>query len=328
MKCDLAQERIALAVYGELPDDAAHELEQHMLHCASCREEYRQVEALQKIMELSPVIEPSANLLTRARMRLEESLDAIPERSWLSRAIQSFTTGFARLRMAPVAASLVLFAGVAMGGYGGYRYALSTANAPRPIDLAAAHLSADLDPSDPNEPVEIANVSSVSRRPNSEIVEVQFNRLLPQHIEGSLDDPKIRQLLMLASQHAQNPGIRNNSVQLLVDECRAGHSCNDGIIRDALMASLRDDDNPSVRRKALEGLQPYIAEDLRVRDAILETLLSDSDQEFRAQLIDLLGPVEADSSVRRVLSTVATQDRNPHLRVVSRKLLRQVPEIQ
>jgi HEAT repeats/Putative zinc-finger len=327
MNCELAQERIALAAYGELPDDAAHELEQHLSRCESCRKELRQVEALQHIMELSPVIEPPPNLLVRARMRLEESLDAIPERSWISRIFQSFTSGVARLRTAPIAASVLLLAGMAAGGFGGYRYASMTTAAKQKTILASIPSDA-IDSSASNEPVEVANVSSIERMPNSEVVEVRYNRLLPQRVEGSLDDPKIRELLMLASEHSTNLGIRNDSVQLLVDECRAGHACNAGSIRDALMATLLHDKSPEVRQKALEGLQPYIAQDMRVRDVVLESLLSDSDPEFRAKLINLLVPVEGDSSVRRVLSTVASQDRNPQVRVASRKFLSQVPEIQ
>jgi anti-sigma factor RsiW len=332
MNCELAQERIALAAYGELPDDAAHELNQHLSRCESCRHELRQVETLQQIMELSPVAEPSPNLLTRARMRLEESLDAVPDRSWLARFIQSFNSGFARLRTAPFAASVLLMTGVAAGGFGGYHYAQVAAEARQKVLLASmpSAIPAQVSSLDvaSDEPVEIANVSSIVRLPNSETVQVQYNRLLPERMEGSLDDPKIRQLLMLASQHSPNPGIRNDSVQLLADECQAGHACNDGSLRDVLMTTLLSDESAEVRRKAVEGLKPYIAEDMRVRDAILESLLNDSDPAVRAQLINLLEPVEADSSVRRVLSTVASQDSNPHIRVISRKFLSQVPEIQ
>ncbi len=44
------------------------------------------------------------------------------------------------------------------------------------------------------------------------------------------------------------------------------------------MVALRYDKSEAVRLKALEGLQPYVAEDMRVRDAVLEALLNDSDR--------------------------------------------------
>ena len=54
---------------------------------------------------------------------------------------------------------------------------------------------------------EIANISSIVRQPNSEIVDVSYNQVVPQHIQGSLDDPAIRQLLMLASENSSSQGF-------------------------------------------------------------------------------------------------------------------------
>jgi len=65
-----------------------------------------------------------------------------------------------------------------------------------------------------------------------------------------------------------------------------------------------------------------------VRDAVLETLLNDSDPNIRTAAINVLEPVDADTSVRQVLHTVANSDRNPQIRLVSRQVLSKVPEIQ
>ena len=160
------------------------------------------------------------------------------------------------------------------------------------------------------------------------MVEVSYNQVVPQHIQGSLDDPAIRQLLMMASEDATSAGVRDDSVGLLAAECRAGHSCNAAGIRDALMVALRYDKNAGVREKALKGLEPYVAEDMRVRDAVLEALLNDSDPRIRTEAINILEPVEADTSVRQVLYSVSNSDQNPQIRNVSRQVLSRVPEIQ
>jgi len=136
-------------------------------------------------------------------------------------------------------------------------------------------------------------------------------------------------LLMLASDNSNPAGVRGDSVELLAAECRAGHACRGaGGIRDALMVALRYDRDEGVRLKALEGLQPYVAEDVRVRDAVLEALLNDSDPRIRTAAINMLEPVDADTSVRQVLHTVANSDRNPHIRLVSRQALSHVPDFQ
>jgi hypothetical protein len=160
------------------------------------------------------------------------------------------------------------------------------------------------------------------------MVEVRYNQVVPQRIQGSLNDPAIRQLLMLASENSASAGVRDDSVGLLAAECKAGHSCQAAGIRDALMVSLRYDKNAGVREKALEGLEPYVAEDVRVRDAVLEALMNDTDPRIRTAAINILEPVEADTSVRQVLHTVANSDRNPYIRTVSRQVLSRVPEIQ
>jgi len=151
---------------------------------------------------------------------------------------------------------------------------------------------------------------------------------VPRKINGSLDDPEIRQLLMLATENSSSAGVRDDSVGLLAAECRAGHSCQGAGIRDALMVALRYDRSAAVREKALEGLEPYVSQDVRVRNAVLEALLNDSDPRIRTESINLLEPVEADTSVRQVLYSVSTSDDNPQIRNTSRQVLSRVPEIQ
>lgn len=94
------------------------------------------------------------------------------------------------------------------------------------------------------------------------------------------------------------------------------------------MVALLYDKDPTVRLKALQGLQPYVEDDTKVRDAVLESLMNDGDARVRTEAIGLLAPVEADSSVREVLHTVAAQDDNAHIRDVSQQILNAAPQIQ
>ncbi len=327
MNCELAQERIVTAAYGELPDEQAHELERHLAGCAACQKEREQALALKTLMGAYPTLEPSPNLVARARLRLEEALDALPPKRWYERWGQAIVNNFARLQSAPVAALLLLVVGTGAGCLGEYEYAQS-----RAAHVAATQTAVAPKPQPTATPLpelaNVANVSGIARQPNSEIVDVTYNQLIPRQIEGSLDDPRIRQLLMLATENATSARVRDDSVDLLAAECRAGHSCQPSGIRDALLVALRYDKSAAVREKALEGLEPYVAEDVRVRDAVLEALLNDSDARVRSAAISLLAPVEADSSVRQVLYSVSNSDDNPQIRNVSRQVLSQVPEIQ
>src|SRR5579862_3400161 len=179
MKCELAQELIAMAVYGELPDDQAPQLEQHLAGCESCRGEFEAVRALAKAMSLLPVEEPSANLIARSRLRLEEAIDALPRGSWLLRGWRRFGQGLGRLRAAPVAVSTVLVSGLTLGGFSGYRAGEHAHDAPA---ASIAHPG----PGDEG-PIDIAGVNSITHEPNSQTVEVVYNRLQPESVRGSLD---------------------------------------------------------------------------------------------------------------------------------------------
>jgi hypothetical protein len=321
MKCELAQETIVMAVYGELPDDKAPQFDQHLAGCERCRQELEAVKALSKAMSLLPIDEAPANLVARSRLRLEEALDEIPRGSWLARSWRKFGQSVGRLRGAPAAVSAVVVASITVGGVSGYEASqLSHSPSARQTQLSSDGGDGSLS--------DVANVSSIVQQPNSENVQVVYNRLQPESISGSLDDPKIRQLLLIGARNRLNPEVKDDSLGLLAHECRAGHECNDGPVRDALLVALRYDKSAAVRLKALEGLQPYVADDLRVRDTVLESLLKDPDSRVRTQAIGLLEPVGADSSVREVLHTVAARDDNPEIRLASRQVLDQIPQVQ
>jgi len=334
--CAEIHEKLVLAAYGELPDDQAHALHLHLAGCTPCQEEHEQLLALKTLSAAYSVTEPSPNLVARSRTRLEDALDALPPKRWYDRLADWMTRTAAGLQAAPVAACLLLVAGAGLGSLGGFefsqRHAVSAAanaavepkeTAGSPVKKTAAPISVG----------EVASVSGIVRRPNSDLVEVSYNQVEPRRLQGTLEDPKIRQLLMLASQNASSPGVRDDSVGLLAAACRSGQGCADkGIpntdIRDALMVSLRYDRSSAVRRKALDGLEPFVAEDMQVRNAVLEALLNDPDAQIRSTAISMLEPVDADTSVRQVLSTVALSDQNSHIRNASRLVLRRVSEIQ
>jgi HEAT repeats/Putative zinc-finger len=350
MNCAEIHERVVLAAYGELPDDETHALTQHLAGCADCREEQEQILALKKLSAAYPVVEPNANLIARSRTRLEESLDALPRKRWYDRVGDWMTRTATGLQSAPVAACLLLVAGAGLGSLGGYefsaRHEAGKAEAgkaqdgvPRAVGISDG-VAEDRAGSGTIANGEIASVSGVAQEPNSNLVVVSYKQLEPRRMRGTLEDPQIRQLLMMGSQYGANPGVRDDAVGLLAAACRSGHGCGQngadegrgGVrgasVRDALMVSLRYDRNAHVRQKALEGLQPFVADDMEVRDAVLEALLHDPEPKIRAAAIDMLEPVQADTSVRQVLSTVALSDQNSHIRNASRLVLRRVSEVQ
>jgi hypothetical protein len=321
MKCEMAQENIILANYGELPDEFAGALEQHLTGCEDCRREWNAMRILEERLTLLPVMEPSPNLVAQARMRLDDALDLIPPHGFLTRLRSNFFAWIGHVQSAPALATLLLGVGFLAGNFT-YRY--QVAHAPKQIQ-APVRLSNPAEGS-------IANVTGIVQTPNSELVQVKYNRMVPESMEGSLDSPAIRELLLMGTHAAADNGVRVNSVSLLANECRAGHACVGGAdpkgIRNQLLVSMLYDEDAGVRLKALEGLQQYVGQDPRVRDAIAEALSRDPSAEVRKEAIATLGPVKTDSTVRQVLRTVSTQDENPYIRTASFNALQGAADIQ
>ena len=318
MKCDIAQQNIVLVTYGELPDQDLASLEQHLADCEDCNRELKALLAMHEALAYRPMVDPSPNLLAQSRMRLDEELDLIPRHGFLTRLRSNLYGWLGHVQSAPALVTLLVGVGFLAGNFT-YRYQVAhQPKMPSPVVLTNSTNGS------------IANVSGIVQTPNSEIVQVTYNRVVPETVQGSLDDPQIRQLLLIGTKAAANNGVRTNSVALLANECRIGHKCvgGDGSIRNGLMVSLRYDKNPSVRLAALEGLQPYVAEDERLRDAMLEAVMHDSSERVRTTAIKLLEPVDSDSSVRQVMRTVSTTDENPYIRTVSTHALAGTASIQ
>ena len=328
MNCELAHEQIVMAEYGELPDDAAHELARHLAICPECGRERETLRALRLLADTHSTAEPDANLVARSRLRLEETLDALPPRRWYERLALHLGNNFARLQSAPVAAALMLVIGGAAGALGGYYIAQSHIAKAGEAAQNQAGAQAVVEAAAPATGGEIASISRIEREPNSEQVQVSYNQIVPRQVTGSADDDQIRRFLTIAAVKAAATGEDDSSVDIVVKECLKGHNCRASGLADALIMVLRYGHNADMRRKTLTGLAPYVADDVEVRNAVLEALLYDSDDQLRTDAIQVLAPVEADTSVRQVLQTVANSDSNPQIRLLSRQALSQAPEIQ
>jgi hypothetical protein len=319
MNCEQAVQNIILVTYGELPDDRVATLERHLAECEACNRELKAMLAMHEALAYRPMIEPSPNLLAQSRMQLDEALDAIPPHGFLTRLRVNMFAWLGHMQSAPALVTLLLGVGFLAGNF---TYSYQVAH--QPIHRGPVQFENTTNGT-------IADVSGIVHTPNSHQVQVSYNRVIPETIQGSMDDPQIWKILVIGMNQAANSRVRSDSVALLANECKIGHQCNggpDGTVRNGLLVSLRYDKNPNVRLAALEGLQPYVAEDQRVRDAVLDALAHDSSERVRTRAISLLQPVESDSSVRQVMRTVSTTDENPYIRTVSTNALAGTADIQ
>jgi HEAT repeats/Putative zinc-finger len=311
MNCKWAKPNLTLYVYQELPDDLQYELEQHVERCADCAAELQSLQQFRETMSAAATPELTPNLLAASRIGLGESLEEAEQvHGW---RLLDPVSWLRQMKFSPALASVLLIVGFAGGAGTAWRIATAPGPGPQTSQAAPMSLAGGQDP--------IAGIRSISQQPNSNQVEITYETLVPQKLEGSLQDQRIQQLLLLAARNNSNSGVRMDSVDLLTQKPE------DLRIREALKAALLYDSNPGVRLRALEALGPFVKQDVSVRDSVLEALDSDNNPGVRAMAIHLLQPVRADSSVRGLLQRLSRDDQSRFIREQSRGMLATLPEI-
>ena len=315
MNCEWTRANAALYVYDELKDDERYELERHIERCSACKSELESVRGFRLAMSAHLLPEVSPNLLASSRLRLSEALESEePNRGW-----HRFTFDLAgwlqSMKFAPALTAALLIVGFAAGVL--TMWQVTT----RDNRNTAVISDRGLSPIQPTE-ASIAGIRAITQDPGSNEVKIQYDKVYTDQASGSINDPKIQQLLLFAARNNINSGVRLDSIDLLTK------SPEDTRVREALIFALRYDRNPGVRLKALDGLRSYVKDDQQVRDAVLEALLRDSNPGVRTQAISLLESAKNDSSVRQALTALAQQDKDKYIQEESRRVLQNLPDFE
>jgi hypothetical protein len=149
-------------------------------------------------------------------------------------------------------------------------------------------------------------------------VHIVLDETRQREIDGQLGDAEVRALLLAATKDPVD-GLRGDIVALLTKDAKAAD------VRNALVYTIRNDQNAGVRLKALDGLQPFIGED-EVRSALTDVLSADANPAMRIRAIDLLvqglsekqDPRQAQVVDRRMIGVlqglINRQEENPYMR--------------
>jgi anti-sigma-K factor RskA len=307
MKCEWVRENITLHVYGELADDARHELEQHVERCSDCAAELKAEQEFHALLSQERAAEPTPNLLAASRMRLQEGLETAEQGRFWHRLAFDPAVWLRQVSFSPALASVILILGFAGGVGTAYRVFAHqtppTVSAPTPAEAS------------------ITGIRSITQEPGTNQINIKYDTVSTLQTQGSMNDQRIQQLLLFAARNNYNSGVRMDSVDLLTQKPDVSQ------VRDALIYALRYDTNPGVRLKALDGLGGFVKDDVGVRDAVLEALVGDANPGVRTEALRLIEPAKADGSVRGVLMTLAAKDQSQYIKSQARTMLAQLPEI-
>ena len=305
MNCNIFKQNVVLLVYDELADDVLFEMRQHAERCSACREELKSAQQFRADVDAVPVLEPSPNLLASSRLRMQEALETAEQyrgwRGWIFDPVDWLR----QIKFSPALAAAILIVGFAGGLLTAFRVQPHETSFPSSNNTAEAS---------------IAGIRDITQDPNTNTVQINYDKLLPSSTQGSIDNPDIEKLLLYAARNQENPGVRVESVSIL------SHKCHDAQIRETMMRSLLEDRNPGVRLQALEGLDQYVKEDIQVRNVVIQALLSDSNPGVRTEALRLLQPLKADSAVRSAFEQLA-RDNNEYIRSESERTLASLPHI-
>jgi hypothetical protein len=302
---------MVLHVYGELADDARHELEQHVARCADCALELKAEQNFHALLSQDRAEDPTPNLLASSRMRLQEALETAPQGSILSRLPFDPANWLRQVRFSPALASVILIFGFAGGMLTAYRV----------VPRGGVQGVQTVDHTPPAPEASIAGIDSITPVPGTDQVAIKYNTVSTQQYQGPLNDQQVQQLLLFAARNNFNSGVRVDSVDLLAQRS------SDLQVREALIYALQNDTNPGVRLKSLDALGNYVKSDTNVRDAVLRALVNDSNSGVRIEALRLIEPVKADGSVRGVLMALAAKDTSTYIKSQARTMLAQLPEI-
>ncbi len=183
MKCEWVRENIVLQVYGELADDARHELEQHVARCADCAAELKAEQEFHALLANVPASEPTPNLVTASRMRLQEALETAEQGHFWHRFAFDPVSWLRQVKFSPALASAILILGFAGGVGTAYRMSPGSkvASGPTPVTVAPTEAA-------------IAGIRSITQTPGTSQIDIKYDTVSTQDAQGSLNAQKIHQL--------------------------------------------------------------------------------------------------------------------------------------
>jgi hypothetical protein len=300
MKCDEAKSAIPLFLYNELSFDDEDRLESHLAECDICRRELAKEQLLHRAVDQAE-LGVTSDFLMQARQQLRAGIAAsseAPHSHWR----EFFERLNFRWHVPTVMQPIGAVALVALGFFGAHLVPPELAGRFSPAAVAGIPVASR---------VRYVEPETAGR------VRIVIEETQQKTLTGNVDDDNIQTLLLGAAKDPNDPGLRVESVDLLMR-----HPENIEI-RDALLYNLEHDSNPGVRLKALEGLKGY-AQQPEVRSALAQILLADKNPGVRTQAIDLLIQQNNEDRLTGVLQELMRKEENGYVRLRCEKALHEM----
>jgi len=316
MNCTEFEEKLTLDLYGDLPPEERAACEAHLAGCAHCQAAREEVRRLHEVLAQRPRLEPSPDLLEECRQALAEVLDR--ERLGWQGLLRSWLS-FLQLPPARVVPRLAFALSLIVFGFG-VGWTLRP-RAPRVLPAEPGNVTTSALTGTDFENMHINDISGVAPDPKTGDVRITMDAQRRVTLEGSLDDPRIQQLLVNAVKSYDNAGIRRDTLDALRARSKSP------AVRAALLYSMQHDPNVGNRLAALDAVRVMQGGD-DLQQSLLQVLEHDRNMGVRVESVDVLvDRVEKegrDEAVLSALERLATSDPNRYVRLKCASALRKL----
>lgn len=265
---------IYLLLYEDLNEKEKSKLEEHLKKCAKCSAEYKENLKLKSLLDNKNIEMPSESLLNEARIELKAALRSERNKKMYSRNfIDKYFTFSSPLRFAFGSLTLLI-----IGFLAGYLFF----NSPKKPQTEIVQKSNDFSLSDND--IRIRNIHLINKDVENGEIEFSFDAIKPVKIKGSVNDQRIQNILTYSILNENNPGLRLNTISA-ISENRPVKLDKD--IKAALINVVKYDNNPGVRREAINLLRQYPYNE-NLKQVYLYVLMNDTTSGMRIEAMKSL----------------------------------------
>ena len=316
MECREFEEYMTLDLYGDLSPEQRALYEAHLANCAPCRAAREQVRGLHRVLAQRRRLEPSPDLLVECRQALSDALEK--ERLGWHGLIREWLA-FLQLPPQRVVSRLAFVLTLVVFGFG-LGWTLRP-RAERVVPSGPSNVTSSSLAEGDLENMRINDISRVAPDPQTGDVRITMDAQRRFTLEGSLDDPRIQQLLVYAVKSYDNAGIRRDTLDALRARTKSPN------VRAALLYTMQHDPNVGNRLAAMDAARAMQGGD-DLQQTLITVLEHDRNMGVRVESVDLLvDQMERqgrDEATLGALARLATTDSNSYVRLKCASALRKL----
>lgn len=312
------KELIQLSFVDEVSEDEKLIIENHLLECEECNKEYSEQQKLINLYTANKPAKVNEKQLLMARVELLNNLSKIKnKKSAFQKLKELFEESFLFEHRFAYGSAFSLIIGLLIG-YSIFRFV--------PQNNINDNLNAVDVSNIKDSDFEINNVSFISTNPTTGEIELGFEAVKKVYYKGNFNEEKTKKLLAMALTKSNNDGVKIKSINTITSQDEKKY-IEDEKIKSALINTVKLDNNPGVRREALQTLTKFKF-DSKIQEALLFVLTNDTNSGLRIAAINVLVQMKEegykiDEKTKSVLSQQVANDNNQFIRVKAASILKE-----